>query len=77
VILDAGAIDRLDVTSAEMLKELIPALRAGGVDFALADVRLPVIEMAERSGLLELIGQDRIFHTIEQALQAIGNRGRG
>jgi SulP family sulfate permease len=71
VILDAGAIDRLDITSAEMLGRLISTLRSADVDFALADVRLPVIEMARRSGVLELLGEDHVFHTVDEAVRSL------
>jgi sulfate permease, SulP family len=71
VILDAGANDRLDITSAEMLEQLISALHAANIDFALADVRLPVVDMARRSGLLELLGEGRIFHTIDEAVESL------
>jgi SulP family sulfate permease len=69
VILDVGANERLDITSAEMLGQLLETLRSVGVDFAIADARQPVIQMAHRSGLLDQLGEDRIFHTINEAVQ--------
>jgi sulfate permease, SulP family len=71
VILDAGAMDRLDITSAEMLEQLVSTLHSANIDFALADVRLPVIEMARRTGLLETLGEDRVFASIEQAVRSL------
>jgi sulfate permease, SulP family len=71
VILDAGAIHRLDITSAEMLTQLTSDLRAAGVDFALADVRLPIIDMARRAGLLTALGQDHVFATIDDAAETL------
>jgi sulfate permease, SulP family len=71
VVLDAGTITRLDITSAEMLTQLTSDLRSAGIDFALADVRLPVIEMARRSGLLAQLGKDRVFKTIDEAVQTL------
>jgi sulfate permease, SulP family len=71
VIVAAGASEALDVTSAEMLEQLVTTLHSAGIDFALADVRLPVMEMARRSRLLGIIGEDRIFHTVEEAVQAL------
>ena len=54
-----------------MLTELALELRAVGVELALAEIRLPVLEMAERSGLLDVLGPDRVFHTVEEAVTAL------
>ena len=75
VILDAGANDDLDITSSEQLELLADSLRAAGIELALADVRLPVLEMARRSGLMARIGEDRIFHTIDEAVDALAPAG--
>jgi MFS superfamily sulfate permease-like transporter len=72
VILDAGANgDDLDITAAEDLTALVVDLHAAGVDFAIAEVRHPVREMARRSTLLEALGEDRIFHSIQDAVEAL------
>jgi SulP family sulfate permease len=77
LIIDLGGNDRLDITSAEMLAELVHTMHSAGVDVALADVRQPVIRMARRSGLARRLGEDRIFHTIDQAVHAMdGKSGR-
>ena len=44
----------------------------GGVDLALADVRQPVLAMMRRSSLLALIGEDRVYHTIDEAIEKLG-----
>jgi sulfate permease, SulP family len=75
VILDAGANYDLDITTAEVLDQLIGTLRTAGVDFALAEARRPVVERARRTGLadlVQLVGEDRVFHTIDEAVQALG-----
>ena len=72
VILEAGANDSLDITTAEILKQLIAALRSAEIDLALADVRLPVLEMARRTGVLAELGEDRVFGTVDQAIEALG-----
>ena len=71
LIVDIGGNERLDITSAEMLTELVQTIRSAGVDVALADVRQPVIKMARRSGLAKRLGEDRICHTIDQAIRAV------
>jgi sulfate permease, SulP family len=68
VILDFGANSDLDITSSENLDELIVTLRSGGVDFALAEARQQVINSARRSGVLARLGEDHLFHTIDEAV---------
>jgi sulfate permease, SulP family len=72
VILDIGANGRLDITSCEKLAELVAELRSAGIDFALAEVRAPAIEHARRAGVLGDIGEDRVFHTIDEAVDTLG-----
>jgi sulfate permease, SulP family len=73
LIIDLGGNERLDITSAEMLNGLVQTMHSAGVDVALADVRQPVITMARRSGLARRLGEGRIFHTIDEAVQAVGS----
>ena len=72
LILDFGANDRLDITAAEMLDELVRTMRSARIDVALADARQPVIRMARRAGLVHELGDNRVFHTIDAAVQALG-----
>jgi sulfate permease, SulP family len=72
VIVDLSPNSDLDITSSESLEELIDDLRSAGIGFALAEVRRPVIEAARRTGLLETIGEDRLYLTIDQAVAALG-----
>jgi len=71
VVLEVGANSDLDITSSEILEQLVSALRSAGIDFALADVRHPVRDMLERSGLLATIGPDRVYHTVDEAVQEL------
>jgi MFS superfamily sulfate permease-like transporter len=71
VILDAGSNSSLDITSAEKLDELVTSLKGADVDFALAEVRRPVKDAARRIGVLERIGEDHLFHTIDEAVEAL------
>jgi sulfate permease, SulP family len=71
VILDLGATDRLDLTSAEVMDELVHSLRSAAIEVGLADVRQPVVDLARRTGLLDSIGEERVFHTIDEALEAM------
>ncbi|MBV9941545.1 MAG: SulP family inorganic anion transporter [Solirubrobacterales bacterium] len=76
LIIDTGANDRLDITAAEMLTQLVQTMHAAGIDVALVDARQPVIRMARRAGLLDELGRGRVFHTIDQAVQALAGASR-
>jgi hypothetical protein len=49
------------------------------IDFALADPRQAVVRRMKRAGLLETIGEDRIYVTVEKAIQSLAPAvpGRG
>jgi len=72
VIVDFSPNGNLDITSSEKLGELVAALRSAEIDFALAELRKPARVAARRSGVLEIIGEDRVFHTIDEAVDALG-----
>jgi SulP family sulfate permease len=69
VILDASAQDQLDLTSSDMLKSLVKELQGRGMAVMLADVHLPVREFSRKTGLLDLIGEDHVFATVDLAVQ--------
>jgi high affinity sulfate transporter 1 len=75
VIVESGGSDRLDITSAEMLRQLVRELHAAGIDLALADVHTQVVRMARRAGVLDELGEDRIFHTVDEAVEALTRAG--
>jgi MFS superfamily sulfate permease-like transporter len=63
-----GAQDRLDLTSADVLKGLLKELQGKGIAVYVADMHAPVREFAQRTGLIELIGEDHIFPTVDAAV---------
>jgi SulP family sulfate permease len=71
VVIEVSANDGLDITSAEMLEQLATSLHTAQIDVALADLRQPVVAMAARTGLLMAVGEDRIFHTVDEAVQSL------
>jgi MFS superfamily sulfate permease-like transporter len=76
IVLDFSPNGNLDISSSEKLGELVTALRSAGIDFALAELRKPTREAARRSGVLETIGEDHVFHTIDEAVNALARRDR-
>jgi high affinity sulfate transporter 1 len=71
VVFDATALDSLDITSAEMLEKLVAKLRAEGIELVAAEVHAPVLAFARRTGLLQSLGEDRIYPTVDAAVRAL------
>jgi SulP family sulfate permease len=71
LLLDAAGQDTLDITSAEVLKGFVKELKSKGISIYVAEVHVTVREAALREGLLEMIGEDHIFPTVDSAVQFI------
>jgi len=71
VIFDASTQDELDVTSTDMVKSLVKQLRESGLDVCFADVHAPILERGRETGLLEAIGEDHLFPTVDAAVRHI------
>jgi sulfate permease, SulP family len=76
VLLDASVQDDLDVTSDDVLQGLVKELHAQGVAVYTAEVHAPVLDFGRKTGLLDLIGVDHIFPTVNAAVQAITLAGQ-
>jgi SulP family sulfate permease len=73
IVLEATGIVEIDFTAAQVLRDLIGRCHADGVDFAIA--RLESIRAQEamaRFGIDALLGKDHLFHSVEQAIAALG-----
>jgi hypothetical protein len=64
-----GVTDVRELRTGGQMTKFRGSRHAAGIDFALADLRQPVIETARRTGLLETLGEDRIIHTVDEAVQ--------
>ena len=71
LVWDFSGQDMVDITSAEVLKRLLVELKAKGIDIYMAEVHAPVREQSRRTGLLEMIGEDHIFPTVDTAVRFI------
>jgi len=69
MLIDLGAQDQIDLTSIEVLKGLVKDLKSKGIAMYLADVHMPVREFSQRTGLLEIIGEDHIYPTVDAAVR--------
>ena len=59
----------VDVTSADTLQRLVHNLRDSGRDIVFAHAGTPVIDVFRRSGLLDLLGEDHLFLTVDTAVR--------
>ena len=71
VILDAAGQDALDITSAETLRGLVAGLKQQGIEIYVAELHAPLREFAARTGLLQAIGEDHLFPTIDAAVRQV------
>ena len=76
IVLDAAGQDELDITSADVLKSLVSELKGKGIAIYMAEIHVPVREEARRMGLLEMIGEDHIFPTVDAAVRFIETSDR-
>jgi MFS superfamily sulfate permease-like transporter len=77
IVFDAEGQDDLDFTSAQMLKGLVAELHDRGMAVYFAEVHAPVLERARDAGLLEVVGDGNVHHTVELAVRAIEQRELG
>jgi high affinity sulfate transporter 1 len=71
VIFDATSQDQLDLTTTEAIRGLMKELHEKGIDLYLAEIHAPVLEHGRRMGLLEFIGEDHVYPTVDLAVQSI------
>lgn len=70
LVLDLEASTQLEVTSVEVLCRLLTELRRRGIELYLARVLHSVLHVMERSGFVEMLGTDHIWHSISQCVRA-------
>lgn len=72
VVIEASGVTSLDYTASMRLQETIRALRARGVEVALARLASErAQDAARRTGLLDLLGEGHLFRSAEEAVQAL------
>jgi MFS superfamily sulfate permease-like transporter len=71
VVLEAQGIAEIDYTAAQMLRAVIEDCRAKNIAFAIARLESARARRAlERFGVLELLGPDKVFLSVAQAIEA-------
>lgn len=77
VVLEASSIADIDYTAAEALSEVIRHCRRTGIAFAIARLEsIRAQDALDRFGTLDALGPDRLFHSVEDAVQALAPEQR-
>jgi MFS superfamily sulfate permease-like transporter len=76
ILLDLGASADLDIGTSDMLQSLISDLRDDRIDLLFAQVRGSVRDRMRLTGLLEHIGAENIYMTVDAAVRAFESRAR-
>lgn len=71
LLISATSLNQIDSTGLDTLHEIWSFLDALGTKLCLSGPKLPIREALARSGLLILIGEDYVFATDSQALDAL------
>ncbi len=70
LVLDLEATSQLSSTAADMLDHLHRELATQGISLYLARVIHPVSSVLRRSGFIDVLGEDHIWHSISQCVRA-------
>jgi len=69
VVIEASGVTLIDYTAAEVLIDTISRLRGRGIDVAFARLEADrAAAEARHSGLLEALGANHLFHSVEEAV---------
>jgi MFS superfamily sulfate permease-like transporter len=71
IIIVSNAISDIDASGEEALSLLVDRVRSSGVEISFSGVNESVMEVLERTHLIERIGRNRIFPTMERAVRAV------
>jgi high affinity sulfate transporter 1 len=72
-VVAAEPITSVDVTAADMLRELDDELRRAGIELMFAEMKDPVKDKLRRFGLMERFGEGHFYPTIGQVVDAYVN----
>jgi len=74
VLIVGDAINQLDASGEEVVHHLIDRLKSAGITLVFSGLKKQVLDVMRNTSLFELIGQDNIFPTEDQAISAIYER---
>jgi MFS superfamily sulfate permease-like transporter len=75
-LLDAETVPLLDTTGAASLDQICGDLHDKGIEMAVASAKTQVRTMLDRTGLVERIGSDRMFPTVESAVEVLSGNAK-
>ena len=70
LVVTAEPVTSVDITAADMLRELDRALQEQGIELCFAEMKGPVKDKLKRFGLFSHFGQQTFFATIDDAVRA-------
>jgi len=70
LVIDMYPVNTLDSTGVHALKDVIETCRRNDVSVYLSGVKGPVKDVMNRAGLTSLLGPDRFFHEVHDAVEA-------
>ena len=73
VVVVAEAVHLTDTDGADILIQVEEELRSQGVTLALARVHPPVLALWERAGVIDAIGEGRVFDTVRDAVRSLSD----
>ncbi|MFZ0666171.1 MAG: SulP family inorganic anion transporter [Acidimicrobiales bacterium] len=73
LVIDAAGMGDIDFTGASVLHKIVGDLEARGIQIAFARAGPEVIHNLEQSGIVKMIGSDRLFDTVDEAATAMSH----
>jgi SulP family sulfate permease len=74
VLIVGNSVNQLDASGEEVVHHLVTRLRESNVQVVFAGLKKQILDVMRATGLFDLIGQENIFATEDQALAAIYER---
>jgi len=80
VLVIGSSINDVDASGEEKMRELTSRLNENGITMVVSSMKKQVQDVCKRSGLCDVVGEENMFKTKEQAIEALyqrfRNRGR-
>jgi high affinity sulfate transporter 1 len=74
MVLDASAIVQVDITGAEVFRDIHAELAGRGIKFGVAELHADVRTLLDRAGVIDLIGNGMVFEDLDDALRGFEAR---
>jgi MFS superfamily sulfate permease-like transporter len=71
ILIVSNGINDIDASGEEILSLLVDRVRSAGVDLSFSGINESVMKVLQRTFLIEKIGDDHVFPTMEKAVAAI------